>query len=76
MAREVKRHFLGVFTMGTACRTALGCTIGQGLCRLSTLSVHLKLAPASILVGARAGLHYIVDHHARVYRCRARRDML
>lgn len=63
-AREVKRHLLGAFLMGTGGVTALGCTIGQGLSGLSTLSVGSMLALASILVGARAGLYYLVDRHA------------
>ena len=62
-AREVKRHLLGAFLMGTGGVTALGCTIGQGLSGLSTLSAGSMLALASILVGARAGLYYLVDRH-------------
>ncbi|MEH3116283.1 MAG: YeeE/YedE family protein [Methylorubrum populi] len=63
-AREVKRHLLGAFLMGTGGVTALGCTIGQGLSGLSTLSVGSMLALTSILIGARAGLYYLVDRHA------------
>ncbi|WP_091712868.1 YeeE/YedE family protein [Methylobacterium phyllostachyos] len=62
-AREVKRHLLGAFLMGTGGVTALGCTIGQGLSGLSTLSVGSILALGAILVGARAGLYYLVDRH-------------
>jgi uncharacterized protein len=62
-AREVKRHLLGAFLMGTGGVTALGCTIGQGLSGLSTLSVGSMLALGAILVGARAGLYYLVDRH-------------
>jgi uncharacterized membrane protein YedE/YeeE len=63
-AREVRRHVFGAFLMGTGGVTALGCTIGQGLSGLSTLSVGSILALASILVGARAGLYYLIDRHA------------
>ncbi|MER2252898.1 YeeE/YedE family protein [Methylorubrum podarium] len=63
-AREVKRHLLGAFLMGTGGVTALGCTIGQGLSGLSTLSVGSILALTFILAGARAGLYYLVDRHA------------
>nr|WP_042674186.1 YeeE/YedE family protein [Methylobacterium sp. B34] len=63
-AREVKRHLFGAFLMGTGGVTALGCTIGQGLSGLSTLSVGSMLALGAILVGARAGLYYLVDRHA------------
>jgi uncharacterized protein len=59
----VKRHLLGAFLMGTGGVTALGCTIGQGLSGLSTLSVGSMLALGAILVGARAGLYYLVDRH-------------
>lgn len=62
-AREVKRHLLGAFLMGTGGVTALGCTIGQGLSGLSTLSVGSMLALGAILVGARAGLYFLVDRH-------------
>ncbi|KQQ14204.1 SoxT protein, YeeE/YedE family protein [Methylobacterium sp. Leaf123] len=63
-AREVRRHVFGAFLMGTGGVTALGCTIGQGLSGLSTLSVGSILALAAILVGARAGLYCLIDRHA------------
>lgn len=62
-AREVRRHVLGAVLMGTGGITALGCSIGQGLSGLSTLSVGSVLAAASILAGARAGLYYLLDRH-------------
>lgn len=63
-AREVRRHVFGAFLMGTGGVTALGCTIGQGLSGLSTLSIGSLLALVSILVGARAGLYYLIERHA------------
>lgn len=60
-AREVKRHLLGAFLMGTGGIAALGCTIGQGVTGLSTLAVGSFLAVASILAGARLGLWWLVE---------------
>jgi uncharacterized membrane protein YedE/YeeE len=60
-AREFKRHLLGAFLMGTGGISALGCTIGQGVTGLSTLSVGSLLAIASIFVGARIGLYWLVE---------------
>ena len=60
-SREVRRHILGAFLMGTGGVTALGCTIGQGLSGLSTLSVGSMLALVSIVCGARGGLYYLVE---------------
>ena len=44
--------------MGVGGVTALGCTVGQGLSGISTLSIGSFLALASILAGAVAGLKY------------------
>jgi uncharacterized membrane protein YedE/YeeE len=60
-AREVRRHLLGAFLMGTGGISALGCTIGQGVTGLSTLSVGSMLAIASIVLGARIGLYWLVE---------------
>lgn len=60
-AREVKRHLLGAFLMGSGGVAALGCTIGQGITGVSTLSLGSILAAGSILVGARAGLYWLVE---------------
>jgi uncharacterized membrane protein YedE/YeeE len=59
--REVKRHLLGAFLMGTGGVTALGCTIGQGVTGLSTLAFGSVLAVVSIFTGARMGLYWIVE---------------
>ncbi len=61
--REVRRHVFGAFLMGTGGVTALGCSIGQGLSGLSTLSAGSLLAVAAILAGARAGLYVLLDRH-------------
>ena len=60
-AREVKRHVLGAFLMGTGGVAALGCTIGQGITGVSTLAVGSFLATASIFAGARIGLWWLVE---------------
>ena len=59
-AREMKRHLVGAFLMGSGGIAALGCTIGQGLSGLSTLSVGSVLAIAAIFAGARFGLYLLV----------------
>ena len=60
-AREMRRHLLGAFLMGFGGIAALGCTIGQGLTGISTLSIGSLLAIASILVGARLGLYWLIE---------------
>jgi uncharacterized membrane protein YedE/YeeE len=60
-AREVKRHALGAFLMGTGGVAALGCTIGQGLTGLSTLSLGSMISVAAILAGSRIGLYWLVE---------------
>ncbi len=57
--RELLRHLAGASLMGFGGVTALGCTIGQGLTGLSTLSLSAPIAFASIFVGAWAGLRYL-----------------
>jgi uncharacterized membrane protein YedE/YeeE len=60
-AREVKRHLLGAFLMGTGGVAALGCTVGQGVTGVSTLAVGSFLAIGAILGGARLGLWWLVE---------------
>lgn len=55
------RGIVGAVLMGFGGVTALGCTIGQGVTGVSTLSLTSFIAIASILAGARAGLYYMVD---------------
>ncbi len=59
--REMRRHLIGAAMMGFGGITAMGCTIGQGLTGLSTLSVGSLIAALSIGVGAVAGLHYLLE---------------
>ena len=60
-AAEFRRRVIGAFMMGFGGITALGCTIGQGVTGVSTLSVGSNIAIVSILAGARLGLYWVVE---------------
>ncbi len=51
-------HLTGGLLMGVGGVTAMGCTIGQGLSGLSTLSLSSFVALAGILAGSYAGLRW------------------
>ena len=53
---DMLRHLFGAVLMGVGGVTALGCTIGQGLTGVSTLSMGSFLALGSILFGGVLGL--------------------
>lgn len=55
---DVANHLIGGTLMGVGGVTAMGCTIGQGLSGLSTLSLTSVVAVAGILAGAVIGLKY------------------
>ncbi|CAN5392583.1 YeeE/YedE family protein [soil metagenome] len=55
---DLAHHLIGAALMGFGGITALGCTIGQGLSGVSTLSVGSILTLAAIIVGAFAALNY------------------
>jgi uncharacterized membrane protein YedE/YeeE len=55
---DTANHFVGALLMGVGGVTALGCTIGQGLSGLSTLSLGSVIALAGILGGAVLALRY------------------
>jgi hypothetical protein len=57
-AADLGRHLLGAVLMGVGGVTALGCTIGQGLSGISTLSLGSALALAGIAAGAVAVLRW------------------
>jgi len=57
-AGDTGRHLFGAMLMGVGGVTALGCTIGQGLSGLSTLSLTSFVALAAIIGGAVAALRY------------------
>jgi uncharacterized membrane protein YedE/YeeE len=50
-ATDFHRHLLGGVLMGVGGVTALGCTVGQGLSGLSTLSLGSFITTAAIIVG-------------------------
>jgi len=60
-SREMSRYLIGAAMMGFGGITALGCTLGQGMTGLSTLSIGSIIACGSIAVGAVFGLHYLLE---------------
>jgi len=57
-ASDTAHHLVGAVLMGVGGVTAMGCTIGQGLSGLSTLSLTSFVAVAAIIAGAVAGLRF------------------
>ena len=55
---DTANHLVGAVLMGLGGVTALGCTIGQGLSGLSTLSLGSFIAVAGIVAGAWAALRW------------------
>lgn len=51
-AADLARHLIGAVLMGFGGVTALGCTIGQGITGLSTLSLGAILTTGAIVAGA------------------------
>lgn len=60
-ARELSRHLAGGVLMGVGGVFAMGCTIGQGITAVSTLAISAPIVMASIFVGARMGLAYLIE---------------
>lgn len=60
-SREMGRHVVGAALMGIGGVMALGCTVGQGITGVSTLSIGSFLALAGIFAGARAGLYWLIE---------------
>ncbi|WP_144327781.1 YeeE/YedE family protein [Tepidimonas charontis] len=56
--RDTALHLVGAVCMGIGGVTAMGCTIGQGLSGVSTLSLTSLLALAGIVAGAWAGFRF------------------
>lgn len=54
--RDLGQHLLGSVLMGVGGVTAMGCTIGQGVSGMSTLSFNAFLALAAIVLGAVVSL--------------------
>jgi uncharacterized membrane protein YedE/YeeE len=57
-AQDTANHLIGAALMGVGGVAALGCTIGQGLSGISTLSLTSFVALAAILLGAVAALRF------------------
>jgi len=55
---DLANHLVGAVLMGVGGVTAMGCTVGQGLSGLSTLSFNSMLAVAGIAAGAIAAFRY------------------
>ncbi|MBU3647185.1 MAG: YeeE/YedE family protein [Limnohabitans sp.] len=55
--RDLAQHLIGAVLMGVGGVTAMGCTIGQGLSGISTLSLNALVALSAIVVGAVVALH-------------------
>jgi uncharacterized membrane protein YedE/YeeE len=56
--QDTALHLGGAVLMGVGGVTALGCTVGQGLSGLSTLSLFSAIAVAGILAGAVLGFRF------------------
>ena len=56
---DLSKQLLGAVLMGFGGITAMGCTVGQGLSGLSTLSLGSLVAVSGIVAGAVATLKYI-----------------
>jgi hypothetical protein len=56
--QDTALHLLGAACMGVGGVTALGCTVGQGLSGLSTLSLTSVIAVAGIAAGAVLGFRF------------------
>lgn len=63
-ARELGRHLIGGFLMGTGGVFAMGCTIGQGVTAVSALALSAPIVMVSIAIGARMGLAYLIEGSA------------
>jgi uncharacterized protein len=55
---DVANHLGGAVLMGVGGVTSIGCTVGQGLSGISTLSITSFIAVAAIMAGAVAALRY------------------
>ena len=56
--QDTANHLLGATLMGVGGVSAMGCTVGQGLSGISTLSATSFVAVAAILMGCVGGLKY------------------
>jgi uncharacterized membrane protein YedE/YeeE len=59
-AEDTANHLIGAVLMGIGGVCAMGCTVGQGLSGISTLSATSIVALASILAGSVGALKFQV----------------
>ncbi len=57
-AKDTADHLIGAVLMGVGGVSAMGCTVGQGLSGLSTLSANSFVAVAAIVAGCVAGIKF------------------
>lgn len=62
---DLRNQLVGAVLMGFGGVTALGCTIGQGLSGISTLSIGSFIAVAGIIAGSVATLKYTIWREER-----------
>ena len=55
---DLAHHLVGAVLMGVGGVTAMGCSIGQGISGVSTLSATSLVAVAAMMAGARTALNY------------------
>ena len=55
---DVVNHLVGAMLMGVGGVVALGCTVGQGISGLSTMSLGSMIATAALVAGAVLALRY------------------
>ena len=56
--QDTGNHLVGALSMGVGGVTALGCTVGQGLSGVSTLSLGSFIALVAIIAGAVVALRW------------------
>ncbi len=61
-AEDTANHLVGAVLMGVGGVAAMGCTVGQGLSGISTLSATSIVAVAAIIAGCVAALKYQIWH--------------
>jgi hypothetical protein len=57
---DLRNHLAGAVLMGFGGVTAMGCTVGQGMSGLSTLSIGSLIAVAGIVAGAAATMKFML----------------
>ena len=65
-AKDMANHLIGAVLMGVGGVVAMGCTVGQGLSGISTLSAMSFIAVGAIIAGATAGLRFQIWRLERV----------